>query len=78
MIIRTKMNKARREGKEEGTDIGKTQECYHNILELIDLIYGEVDTKWVESCSFEQLSHAYSLIKKCQSYEEFKEEMEKG
>ena len=63
LVIQTKMNKARRE------------ERYKNVLELIDLIYGGVDTRWVESCSFEQLSHAYTLVKKCQSYEEFKVEM---
>ena len=71
LIIQTKMNKARREGELKG----ELKERYKNVLELIDLIYGGVDTRWVESCSFEQLSHAYTLVKKCQSYEEFKVEM---
>ncbi|WP_028041928.1 hypothetical protein [Candidatus Stoquefichus massiliensis] len=71
LVIQTKMNKAKREGELKG----ELKERYKNVLELIDLIYGGVDTRWVESCSFEQLSHAYTLVKKCQSYEEFKVEM---
>ncbi len=71
LIIQTKMNKAKREGKKEG----KVEERYNNVLELIQTLYQKDTTNWLDQCSEEQLKRAFHLIAKKLSYEEFKAEM---
>ena len=67
LIIRTKMNKARREGKQE--------ERYNNVLELIQALYQKDATSWLDQCNEEQLKRVFTLVGKQLSYEEFKTEM---
>lgn len=81
MIIQSRMNRAKNEGieigKAEGVEIGKMEEHYQNVVNLIHLIYGEHDIRWLENCSFNQLGRATDLVKRKLRYEMFKEEMMK-
>ena len=74
LVIQTKMNKARREGKKEG----KVEERYNNVLELIQTLYQKDASHWLKECNKEQLKRAFTLVGKQLSYEEFKEAIEKG
>lgn len=71
MIIKSKMNRAKKVGIEEG----RKSERYYSVLELIKVFYGIETVMWLEKCSYVQLKKAFQLISKQLSYEEFKEEM---
>jgi hypothetical protein len=75
MVIKTKTNIARKEGLKEGRDKGKKEECYYNVLQLIELIYGVQDNTWIDNCSYEQLSKAFEMVKQGYTYEQLKAEM---
>lgn len=75
MVIKTKTNIARKEGLKEGRDKGKKEECYNNVLQLVELIYGVQDNSWIDNCSYEQLSKAFQLVKQGYTYEQLKAEM---
>ncbi len=75
MIIKTKTNIARKEGLKEGRDKGKKEECYNNVLQLVELIYGVQDNTWIDNCSYEQLSKAFEMVKQGYTYEQLKAEM---